>query len=80
MKNPRNFNPSKVYSEEKVKELLDKQKRELLEEIEKMRFEVPEPPFMVGKQLTEEFVSKIIIYSGRYNYDKALNDVLSKLK
>jgi len=55
--------------------------KEIIKEIEKMKCEVPKRPTNQKlKETEEEFCNKCVFYAGRFNYNKALKDVLSYLK
>lgn len=59
-------------------DILDLYKKKMLEAIQGLRVEVPKKPkthkgFIYG--LTDKWINKVILYAGRVNYNKALEDV-----
>lgn len=61
-----------------IKLLLAQQKKDTIEEIKELKCKVPKKPTKY-KELTEEFATECVIWAGRFNYNKAIDDVLDQL-
>lgn len=53
--------------------------KEIVEEIEGMKCKVPLNK-RIGKTLSERNVNQAILYAGRFNYNKALDDLKSRIE
>ena len=62
-----------------IRNLLATQKSEIVKKLEGMNCEVPQEPKNV-KKLTNAWVDKILLYVGRFNYNKALSDAIQTIK
>ena len=52
----------------------------IIGEVEGMKCDVPPEPYGNIKRLTRAFVDKLLLFVGRYNYNKGVKDVLSLLR
>jgi hypothetical protein len=62
-----------------IEELRSKQRAEFRRVINEMKCEVPTNK-RISDPLSEENVNKAILYAGRFNYNKALDDLLLEIK
>ena len=84
------MNKKLKYSFSEVEDLLQNQKEmlddefasrmeEIIKEIEGYKCKVPKQE-IIDQSLNLENINKIVLYAGRFNYNKAIDDILKVLK
>lgn len=58
-----------------ISKIKNAERQRIQKAVEGINYSVPSKP--KEQPLTEEYINKLLVYVGRFNYDKAIKDVLS---